>query len=74
MADTLNPGDRVTLTWYAPGEPWYPQGLIVEPAENDIARLRLEGGADDGSRVLVHWRTGNWRRWELRADLKRDDT
>src|SRR5690606_23869795 len=74
MADQLSVGDPVTLAWYTPGEPWYPRGRIVEPAAEDLARLREEGGTDDGSRVLVHWRSGNWRRWELRSDLRRDDT
>lgn len=74
MADELTVGDPVTLAWYTPGEPWYPVGVVVQPAEQDLARLRAEGGVDDGSRLLVHWRTGNWRRWEARADLRRDDT
>lgn len=74
MADELAVGDPVTLTWYTPGEPWYPKGRIVEPAENDLARLRAEGHTDGGDRVLVHWATGNWRRWELRSELRRDDT
>ena len=75
MADQLSVGDPVTLAWYTPGEPWYPRGTIVEPAAEDIARLKDEAGTDvPGDRVLVHWRSGNWRRWELRSDLRRDDT
>lgn len=73
MADELKTGDRVTLAWYKPGEPWYPAGEIVEPAADDLARRRADGEDDGQPRVLVHWRTGNWRRWELAADLRRDD-
>lgn len=73
VGDELNPGDDVTLAWYEPGEPWYPHGQIVPPAADDLDRLKTEGG-DAGERVLVHWATGNWRRWELATDLKRDDT
>lgn len=72
MADELGINDRVTLAWYTPGEPWYPAGRIVQPAEEDTARLKAEGGTDDGTWLLVHWLTGNWRRWERRQDLRRD--
>lgn len=71
MADEFAPGETVTLAWYEPGERHRPRGVVVEPAQEDIARL---DGANDGKRVLVHWRTGNWRRWEYRDDLRGDET
>lgn len=68
-------GERVTLAWYEPGEPYYPYGWVVAPDEQDLQRLReLEriDGRGATARVLVHWRTGNWRRWESVQDLRKD--
>jgi len=70
--DDLSVGDRVTLSWYQPGEPYRPRGTVVEPAAEDLARL--DGEAAD--RLLVLWkgtRAPN-RRWERRADLHLDPT
>jgi hypothetical protein len=68
MADELNVGDPVTLTWYDPGEPYRPRGKVSDPTEEDLARLQ----GLDGDRLLVHWRSPSQRRWEHRQDLRRD--
>ena len=72
MDEKLDPGDPVTLTWYEPGEPWYPMGWVVQHTDEDVARLRGQGIAYSDSWVLVHWQSGNWRRWEERDNLRRD--
>lgn len=69
MADDLKVGDPVTLAWYEPGEPFRPRGTISDPTDEDRARLAR---TDAGDRLLVHWRNPSQRRWEHRADLRRD--
>ncbi|GAA0927353.1 hypothetical protein [Pseudonocardia zijingensis] len=69
-ADPFPVGTAVTLAWYSPGEPHRPLGTVVEPTPDDTAR---PDGTGDQPRVLVHWHTGGWRRWELVAELRRDE-
>ena len=69
-ADSLPVGTPVTLAWYVPGEPHRPIGFVVRPSAEDTARL---DSTIDRPRVLVHWHTGDWRRWELVAELRRDE-
>lgn len=69
--------DPVTLRWYEPGEPYRPRGKVDSPTAEERSRLRAEVGENGelADWVLVHWRgpaTPDHRRWERRADLRRD--
>lgn len=76
VSDDVKVGDPVTLRWYEPGEVYRPQGKVDAPTAEELARLRDQvGDVEDGEWVLVHWRgpaTAHHRRWERRADLRRD--